>query len=163
MEFIHAWIGSDNAPIEWWQMVIRGIVIFIYLLVLVRFTGPRAFGRSTAFDLVLAVLLGSALSRCLTGNAPFVPTLSAAAALALLHVLLARLSLLSPRLGHLVKGQEIPVMRGGTLLPDALRRALLTEHDMRESLRQDTNSNDLGNVDSAFLERSGKISFVLKS
>ena len=50
-------------------------------IVFVRIAGKRTFCTLSAFDIVLAVNL----SRALTGNAPFWPTLAATTVLARLH------------------------------------------------------------------------------
>lgn len=160
MDWLHHFIGNDSQPIEWWQMTIRAVIIFVYLLVLVRIGGRRAFGRLTPFDIVLGILLGSALSRCLTGNAPFLPTLAAAGALMALHMALAALALRWETIGFLVKGREMKLMEDGRLLRDNLRRARVTERDLREQLRSTMNTDDLTQAGDAYLERGGDVSFV---
>lgn len=156
---IHDIIGSDDT-IAWWQMVIRAAAIFVVAVVLVRFGGKRIFGRNTAFDIVLAVMLGSILSRALTANAPFFPTIAAAVALVLLHILLAKLSFRSRRIGYVIKGQETQLVANGEILWDAMRKSGVTAHDLIESLRTTAKHADIGRVHAAFLERSGKISFL---
>lgn len=87
----HDLIGSKG-DILWWQMSIRAVLIFLFGLVLIRLFGRRAFGKQTALDIVLAIVVGSNLSRALTANAPFFPTLAATAAIVLLFWLLSSLS-----------------------------------------------------------------------
>lgn len=106
-------IGPNSSDIAWWQMTIRAAIIF-FLLFLVRIGGKRAFGKTTAFDIVLGVLLGSALSRSLTGNAPLLPTLAASGSLVLLHFLVAKLALNSQRpFGDVIAGLLDPGCRDG--------------------------------------------------
>jgi hypothetical protein len=78
-------IGPDPVAINWWQMVIRGILIFMFSLMLARMGDNRIFGKSTTFDIVISIILGSLLSRAITGNAPFLPTVITTAALVMLH------------------------------------------------------------------------------
>lgn len=66
-------IGPDSNAINWWQMCIRGVLIFCIALLLVRVGDRRIFNKNAAFDIVLSIILGSVLSRAITGNAPFVP------------------------------------------------------------------------------------------
>src|SRR5947207_3806516 len=73
-------IGHEG-DILWWQMSIRAVLIFIFGLVLIRVFGRRAFGKQNPLDIVVAIIVGSSLSRALTGNAPFIPTLIATAVL----------------------------------------------------------------------------------
>ena len=153
-------IGSDADTIVWWQMVCRGVLVFFYTLLLVRFGGRRIFGKNTSFDIVLGVILGSIMSRALTGNARFFPTLAAGTALVLLHWLLAELSHHSKRLGHLIKGTEVLLVEEGHIQKDALRKTNLTEHDLMESLRSNGGTMNLEDVKAAYLERSGNVSVI---
>jgi uncharacterized membrane protein YcaP (DUF421 family) len=154
-------IGSKG-DIVWWQMSIRAVLIFGFGLVLIRLFGRRAFGKQTALDIVLAIVVGSNLSRALTANSPFFPTLAATAALVLLFWLLSNLSARSPWFSRLVKGNPIWLVRGGE--PDAkeMKRAAVSEGDLEEAARQ-SGLSGLGDVDEAVLERNGKISAVRRS
>ena len=163
MEMLHQIIGSDADTILWWQMVCRGTIIFFYTLLLVRFGGRRIFGKNTSFDIVLGVILGSIMSRALTANAKFIPTLAAATALVLLHWLLAELSLRSKTLGHMIKGTEVVLVRDGKIDEDGMRRTATTPHDLMESLRSNGSTEDVQNVKVAYLERNGKVSVISRS
>jgi uncharacterized membrane protein YcaP (DUF421 family) len=46
-----------NLAIPWWEFIVRGIVVYVFLLILLRITGKRQVGQLAPFDLVL--LLGS--------------------------------------------------------------------------------------------------------
>jgi uncharacterized membrane protein YcaP (DUF421 family) len=162
METFHRIIGSDADTIVWWQMVCRGVLIFFYTLFLVRFGGRRIFGKTTSFDIVLGVILGSIMSRALTGNARFVPTLAAGTALVLLHWLLAELSHHSKTLGHLIKGTEVLLVEDGRIKQEALKKTNMTEHDLMVSLRSNGGTTDLQSVKAAYLERSGELSVITR-
>jgi uncharacterized membrane protein YcaP (DUF421 family) len=45
-------------------------------------------GKAPAFDMMLGIMVGSIVSRAITGNAPLVPTLAATATLIALHSVL---------------------------------------------------------------------------
>lgn len=160
MDSLDFLIGSDPQTITWWQMCIRATIIFFYLLFLVRFGSIRAFGRSTSFDIVLAILLGSTISRALTGNSKLIPTLAASAVLVFLHRALAVWAFYSEKIGHLVKGKEIPLAKGGSFDRKAMKKASITRHDILEALRTSKGKTDSDIVKDAYLERSGKISLI---
>lgn len=69
--------GTSDTLITWWQMVLRAVLIFFYGVLAFRFAYRRFFGQSTDFDIVVSILIGSTLSRALTGNARLLPTLAA--------------------------------------------------------------------------------------
>ena len=161
LDELDALFGPDAHSIDWWQMVLRAIVVLVYLLILIRI-GRRAFGQNTAFDIAASVLLGSMLSRVITANAEIGPTFAAAGVLVLLHAVLAWVTFRSGRAGALLKGREVQLIRGGELQREAMRRASVTENDLCEALRTTLGLEDLGEVESAYLERSGRISLVRK-
>jgi len=160
MEAIYGLIGSDADTIVWWQMSNRAILIFLVALTLVRFGGKRIFGKRTSFDIVLGVILGSILSRALTANARFFPTIAAAATLVLLHMLFAAIAFRIRRFGHLIKGKEIQLVEEGEIRWDAMKKGRITRHDLTEALRISGSTPNYKGVKSAYLERSWDISVI---
>lgn len=155
-------IGPNSTDINWWQMLIRAITVFFVALLIVRLGGTRIFGGNTSFDIVLGIILGSVLSRAITGNSPYVPTILAACALVALHWGLAFLAFRNRKLGVLIKGKKSLLIKDGELNWENMKRTQITENDIKEALRQG-GSVDLANVKYAFLERSGDISIILDS
>ena len=43
----------------WWEFVLRGIIIYVFLIVLLRLTGKRQVGQLAPFDLVLLLVLSN--------------------------------------------------------------------------------------------------------
>lgn len=159
----HDIIGTGAQDITWWQMICRGVLIFFYTLLLVRFGGRRVFGKYTSFDIVLGIILGSIMSRALTGNARFFPTLAAATALVLLHRLLSELAFRFHWLGYVIKGRELLLVRKGKIQPEAMRAASMTERDVLETLRSQGGTASVENVEAAYLERSGNVSVIVRN
>lgn len=159
LDSVHALIGREDGPIAWWQMIVRGFLVFGFGLALVRTAGRRAFGRQTPLDVVLAVLIGSNLSRTLTGNAPFFATLAATAALVVLYWLAVHAAARWHVFGWLVKGDVVQLVRSGRLDRRAMRRAGVSDGDLEEAIRR-AGFRTLEQVETAVLERSGKISIA---
>jgi uncharacterized membrane protein YcaP (DUF421 family) len=151
--------GKD---LDWWQMVVRAVIVYSVTLFLIRLGKKRLFGKSTAMDVVLGVILGSVLSRSVNGSATLLSTAAAAATIIFLHALSAKLALLSPVLGVLLKGRPRTILKDGQLLHEEMRKSDLTDHDLEESLRCEARSTDASKMAEARLERNGKISFVKK-
>ena len=87
-------LGAHAAPndLAMGQIVLRAIFVFLVWLVIVRLADRRLLGKYSAFDVVLAVMLGSILSRAINGSAPLWGTLVAAAVLVVMHWILTFLS-----------------------------------------------------------------------
>jgi uncharacterized membrane protein YcaP (DUF421 family) len=134
----------------------------LLVVLLVRLGNKRFMGKGSAFDMVLAIILGSVASRAITGNAPFIPALAASMALVALHWLFATLAFHLEHVGPLLKGKVRLLVKDGEFQIDALRRSHITENDLLEALRVQTQSTDVHQVKEARLERNGKLSFVLR-
>ena len=142
------------------QECVRAAIILIYGLLLVRLGGRRIFGKWAALDFIVSVIVGSSLSRALTGSAPFLGTLAATAVLVLLHGLLGKLVSRSSTLSHWVEGVPIVIARDGEMIEKSRVGQSLSEADVNEAIRK----NGLKTVDGAseiVLEPSGTLN-VLK-
>lgn len=147
--------GLDTA-----QLCARAVLIFVYGLVLVRLAGRRMFGRWSALDIIVSIMVGSSLSRALTGNAPLWGTLAGTALLVVLHWLLARAAALSPILSRVFEGRSITLVRDGHVDERAMHVHGFTDADLREALRG-AGIEHPADARLLALEPSGKVS-VLK-
>ena len=149
-----------SAP--WWQFVLRGVTIYLLVMLLVRVSGKRALGQFTPFDLILLILIGNAVQNginggdnSLTGAAIMATTLVA------LNYVVAFLTSRSRAVEKLVEGVPVVLARDGRLFAQVLRRELISEADFREALRMN-NLDDVEDVALALLETNGSISVVRK-
>ena len=150
-------IGPDSTHLLWWQETIRAVIVFGVGVGVLRASGLRTFSRFSPLDTVVAIIIGSNLSRALTGNAAFVATLVASLVFVLLHRLLAQAVLHVPALARLLKGEPKALIENGALRPDVMRAEAVTRHDLEEAMRL-RGFGDLSEVRSAVLERNGNIS-----
>lgn len=159
MEVLHELIGAQGQGIGVVQMSLRAVLIFVLGVLIVRFAATRAFGKWSALDIILAVIVGSNLSRAITGGAPFLPTLVATILLVLLHGLLARASARWSWLSTLTKGSSVILAKDGVLDEAAMKRSGLGEGDLRMAMRA-SGYNDISEISSASLERNGAITIL---
>lgn len=142
------------------QECMRALVIFAFGFVLVRTAGRRTFSKWSAIDIIVSIVLGSNLSRALTGAAPLAGTLAATLLLVMLHRLLAHAAARWPAWSRVLEGVPITIGEDGALDPAALKRSAISTADLNEALRQ-TNVGDVRSARLIVLEPSGKIT-VLK-
>lgn len=161
LEIFYHLIGEDAGHIAWWQMANRAAIIFIYAVLLYRLAPRRAFANLSAFDIILTVIVGSALSRSLTGNAPVLPTLAATAFLVVLHTLFSMLAPRSEAFSWLAKGRPVRLIRNGEVDWAVARRNFLGPRDITEHLRLKGLRN-VEQVQEAYIERNGQISVIKK-
>ena len=155
-------LGIETKDINVWQMSLRAVIVFILAIGMLRIGDKRFMGRSTAFDVMLGIVFGSVVSRAITGNAPFMPTLVASLVLILLHWTLAAIAFRSAGFDALVKGHNRLLVRDGQLQEDDMKKAHITEKDLKEALRNNGEAPDLSQIEAAHLERNGSISIISK-
>jgi uncharacterized membrane protein YcaP (DUF421 family) len=153
-------IFGSTGDVTWMQECARAVVIFIYGLALVRLAGRRLFGKWSALDIIVSIMIGSNLSRALTGSAQLGGTLAATTLLVFLHWLLANMAARSRRFSQVVEGSSVELGKGGRLDPKILARHAVSEADLHEALRG-AGLQDASTTCGVVLEPSGKIS-VLK-
>ena len=144
------------------QISLRGIIVFLATLIMIRLGHKRSLAHKTPFDAVLLVILAAVLSRAINGSAPFFPTLGGGVVLVLLHRLFAYLAYHSHRFGILVKGAPDTIVREGECDFPMMRRNHVSLHDLEEDMRLNGHLDDLSKVRLARVERSGDISFIKK-
>jgi uncharacterized membrane protein YcaP (DUF421 family) len=144
------------------QEAARAVLIFAYGLLLLRLSGPRMFGHWSALDIVISIMVGSALARAMTGNAPLAGTMVAAAVMALLHVVLAHGVARSSKLARIFEGKPVTLIDHGCIDHDMRRRNKISEADLREALREQgiDGEGKAKNVKAMTLEPSGKLSVI---
>jgi uncharacterized membrane protein YcaP (DUF421 family) len=155
-------LGTEPKDLTLVQISLRGVIVFIATLVMVRLGHKRSLSRKTAFDAVLLVILASVLSRAINGSAAFFATLGGGLVLVLLHRLLAFIAYHSHWFGCLIKGEAEVIVENGEMILPTMRRNHISKHDLEEDLRLDAKTEDLAKVQVGRVERSGDISFIEK-
>jgi uncharacterized membrane protein YcaP (DUF421 family) len=160
MELTEIWgIKENMGPLE---LAARAAVMFIVSLIMLRLSGMRPFGRENTFDTVITFLIGGILSRGVVGATPFLSCIAGAVAILVANKALAKLSQVSGGFERRVKGGRRKLFDNGNFLHQDMRAVSVTEHDIREQLRLQLNTESFEDVAGIFVEKSGKISFVRK-
>jgi uncharacterized membrane protein YcaP (DUF421 family) len=159
---LSGWLGlaSDPRDLTFLQVTLRGIIVFLSTLLMVRVSDKRFLARLTALDAILGFILASMLARAVNGSASFFPTLGGGFVLVLLHRLMAAIAFRSSRFGRLVKGKADLLVNHGQINWEAMRANHITENDLREELRLNGMVRGPEEVETASLERSGEISVI---
>jgi uncharacterized membrane protein YcaP (DUF421 family) len=155
-------LSVDPKDLTFVQISVRGIIVFLATLAMVRLGHKRSLSHKTPFDAVLLVILASVLSRAINGSAAFFATIGGGVVLVVLHRVFAHLAYYSHGFGILVKGRPDTIVRDGECDSDMMRRNHVSIHDLEEDLRLHAHIDDLSKVRLARVERSGDISFIKK-
>jgi uncharacterized membrane protein YcaP (DUF421 family) len=142
-----------------WQAVTRALLVYIVLIVAVRFGKKRFLGEATAFDAILVIIIGSTASRGILGNAALGNALIAVIVLIAFHWLISLISRDWPFFSALVKGSATPIIKEGRVLRGNMRDAHMSNDDLDEDLRN-KGVVDPADVAEARLERDGRLSVI---
>jgi len=155
-------LGVEPKDLTFLQISIRGIIVFVATLLMIRLGHKRSLARKTPFDAVLIVIVASVLSRAINGTAAFFATLGGSVVIVLIHRLFALIAYHSHAFGILIKGRPEVIVENGNLVVGTMRRNHISRHDLEEDLRLDAELENISRVQVARVERSGDISFIKK-
>jgi uncharacterized membrane protein YcaP (DUF421 family) len=144
------------------QMSIRAFVMFLIALIFIRLSGKRAFAKKSPFDNVIVIMLGAVLARGVVGASPFFSTVAAAAIMIIVHRILAWSSFKNEMVNKLLKGENIPLYKDGKILWRNMEKTTISQSDLMQSLRLETKKTTLNEIETAYLEDNGRISFIVK-
>jgi len=142
------------------QMALRAVLTFVVTVAIIRLGNKRLFGKGTAFDLVVAIMIGSVMSRAITNASALLATWLAGVVLVAMHWLLATLSYHLDWFGPLVKGNPVLLVKDGQIQPDGMREGGVSQADLDQALRAEGSEPDPSGVRLAYMERDGSISVV---
>ena len=151
--------GEQLTPL---QMGFRAFIMFFIALLLIRIAGMRTFGKNSAFDTIIGIMLGAVLSRAVIGASPFLSTIAAGFVMVALHRVIAWISVTQEWLGKIVKGKSQPLYKNGKIQWRNMKTTGVSENDLMEGVRMEGKVKTLGEIEEAQMERNGEISIIKK-
>src|SRR5690242_21070181 len=95
-----------------WQIVVRSAVVYVFLIVLLRFTGKRQIGQLAPFDLVLLLVLSNAVQNAMNGGDNSVlGGLVSASTLVALNGVVALVTSRSKKAAQLIEGHPVVLIQ----------------------------------------------------
>ena len=146
-----------NLTVPTWELVIRGIVVYGFLLGLLRLTGKRQIGQLAPFDLVLLLVLSNSVQNSMNaGDNSLIGGLISALTLMILNYIVGWVTFKSKKLSRLVEGQPEVLVHNGVIYENVLDREKLTRHELETAMRQ-AGCVSYKDVHFAILENNGSI------
>lgn len=143
------------------ELIIRGAVIYLFLLLLFRVLGKRSLAETTTFDFVLLLIIGEATQQALLGN-----DFSTTNALVLITVLMGidlvfvKLKGKYKKLDRLLEGTPLILVDHGKPLKGRMKEAKVDTEDILEAARISHGLERMHQIKYAVLERDGQISII---
>jgi len=146
----------------WWEFVLRALLVYGFLLLVLRLTGKRQVGQLSTFDLVLLLVLSNAVQNSMNGGdntvaGGFVLVLTLLA----LNALVTWISFRNKRVALLVEGRPCILVHDGAVLEESLAREQISRHELMAAIRQ-VGLTELEEVRVAILEANGRINVIRK-
>ena len=146
-------------PLKLHQIVARATVVYLVGLAIVRVGKSRMIARVTALDVLLGFILGSLLSRGITGHASISGTATASATIALVHWILTFITCRSHTIGTMLKGDTRLLVKDGRLDERAMLYSHVSPHDLAAEIRL-KGLETIEDVHLAYRERNGEVSVI---
>ena len=145
---------------EWWEIIVRVVAVYIFLMVLVRISGKRQLGQLAPMDLLTILLVSETVSPALTADDD---TLTAAAfaagTLFALTFLFAWLTYRMRWFERVTEGTPKVLITDGRLDTNVMASERITTQELGTALRAH-GLTSIGDVTLAMVETSGEISFI---
>src|SRR3954463_7239712 len=119
------------AEVPWWELVLRGAIVYVFLLVLLRITGKRQVGQLAPFDLVLLLVLSNTVQNSMNaGDNSLIGGLISASTLVGVNFLVGLATYKSKKLEAIIEGRPQVLIHNGKLYTDVMAGAHLTHHEL---------------------------------
>jgi len=142
--------------------IIHAIAGYFFLLLIVRVLKRRAGSQMALFEFVIVFLVGGVIILSTVGNDRSVTNCTCAViAVGLLHRAVAWGKSRSPRLGAVLDGTPLVLLKNGEWQVEVMRGMKLRPEDVHTSARAHGTAS-LDDVAYAILERNGRISIIPK-
>ena len=140
--------------------VLRGLFIYLFLLLLFRITGKRSFSQATTFDFILLLVIGEATQQALLGD-DFSITNSAIVISTLVGIdlLLSQLKKFKV-IDQVTEGAPLIIVDQGKPLKERMKKSRVGEDDVLEAARSSHGLERMDQIKYAVLELDGSISII---
>ena len=147
-------------PRELMLTAARAVAVYVLMLVVIRALGKRTVGNFSAFDLIVALMLGEVVDEIIYGDVSFMQGTVAIVVLGAMAYTDSWLAFFNPRMETVLEGQATVIVRDGEFERKGMRHERMNEKDVLAALRAD-GVHDMREVHLAVVEHDGHVS-VLK-
>ena len=144
------------------EKILRPVVVYAFLVLLLRIFGKRELAQLNPFDLVVLLSLSNTVQNAIIGDdTSLTGGLVGATSLCAINYVVVRFLFKHRRLDQLIEGSPATLIRDGQVDRSALARELMTETDLATiARRQGFTSFD--EIDTCILEPGGGVSLKRK-
>jgi uncharacterized membrane protein YcaP (DUF421 family) len=144
---------------EFLYTALRASFVYVFLLVVVRLLGKREVGNTSAFDLIVALILGEVVDEIIYGDVTILQGVIAITVTAIWHVVNSWASFKSTIIDKITGAPPTVLVKNGQIQRKNLAKERVNEDELLSELRM-MSVDDLKEVKQATLEPNGKISVI---
>lgn len=145
------------------EKVLRSVLVYGFLIVLLRVAGKRTLGQLTSFDLVVLLLLSNTVQNAIIGNDnSLIGGLIGAVVLIVANYAVVRMLYHHKKVERAIEGSSSILMHHGKFMDDNMKRNLITRSELESAARKQ-GIGRMGDVRVARLETEGALTFELES
>ena len=148
--------------LPWWEFLLRGVVVYAFLIFILLVTCKRQVGQLAPFDLVLLLVLSNAVQNAMNGgdNSILGGMLSAMTLIGV-NWAVSWATFRNKRLARIIEGRPELIVHNGHVFQDVMQREQLTHSELEAALRA-SGCADIKRVHFAVLETNGQITVRLR-
>ena len=140
----------------------RAIVLYIFVLIVMRLMGKREIGQLQPFELAISIMIAdlATIPMAETG-VPISNGITAMLGLLVMHLVISMINLKSTKGREIICGKPSILIFRGKIDQKVLKKERFTINELEERLR-DNNIFNIGDVEYAILETSGQVTVIPK-
>ena len=141
---------------------IRTIILYIIVLIVMRFMGKREIGQLQPFELVISIMIADLATLPMAEpGIPITNGIIPILGLLVMHLTISVLNLKNVKIREIICGKPSILIYRGRINEKNMRKERFTINELEERLRTD-NVFNFGDVEYAILETSGQITVIQK-
>ena len=143
------------------DIVVRGLAVYLFLMIIFRIAGQRTLSEVTTFDFVLLLIIAEATQQALLGeDFSITNAMLLIATLIGFDIALSLWKQRSQKVAKILEGVPLVLVDDGKPMPEHMENARVDEEDILAAARELQGLERIDQIKYAILERNGGISII---
>lgn len=141
--------------------VLRGVIVYVFLMIVFRFSGRRTLNETTTFDLVLLLIISEVTQQALVGeDFSIITAVMLICTLVGLDLLLTVIKQKFKKVDQILEGAPLVIVHNGKLLERRMHKTRIEKDDIMQEARASFGLESIKDIKYAVLEKDGSITIV---
>ena len=142
------------------QIILSSIVVYLFVILAIRFFGKKELSQLSVIDLVFVLLISNSVQNAMVGSdSTLLGGLVAAATLFIVNYIFKQFMYHFPKFSRLIQGESVLLIYKGKPIRENITKSMLTMDELMEAIREH-GVRAIEDVDLAILEVDGNISVL---